>query len=163
MEDTGFLPLSRSDLNEFHGRICYQLAEILNSVRETLRKQHYCDFTGLKATAWLLGYGFYFRMHDFGCRLYFSAQDWCNSEIRTPYWLHVKTPDWNPDTGISDVLKASDMFRETTVSDVFRSVLAKSPRCSVVNLLTSPLFLMISCANQPPMPLVNFCRIGYID
>ena len=102
MDGEGFHPLSQSDLNEHHGRLCDQLSATIDLARERLRSREYCDFSGVKASAWRLGYGFFVKLHAFGCQVYFSTKGWYSYETKTPYWIGVQSSDWKPDKSILD-------------------------------------------------------------
>jgi len=108
MDVEGLPPLEDSDLDPMHGKITYQLADILDQCRELLRLQGYTDFNRLKATAWKLGYGFYFRGYGLTCQLCFSSQRWYTRESQTPIWLKIRDENWKKSNTILTMLKNVD-------------------------------------------------------
>jgi len=117
MDDEGFLPLSNSDIDCYHGRLCHQLASIIGICNASLRLKEFCDFSGLKTASGLSWYGFYFRIHGFGCCLYFSTLNWYARNTKTPFWIAIKSPDWQHDDKILTLLKTdfgSELENEAT-------------------------------------------------
>lgn len=89
MDVEGMPPLSQSDLDPMNGRIAYQMADLLDECRELLRQWEPVDLKAVRATAWKLGYGFYFRAYGLGCQLFFSSYQWFTCKAGTPFWLTI--------------------------------------------------------------------------
>ena len=104
MDVEGMPPLSVSDLDPMNGRITYQLADLLDECRELLWHWAETDFTGVRATGWKLGYGFYFRARGLGCQLFFSSFYWFTTKSATPYWLTIGDGDFERSEPILNAL-----------------------------------------------------------
>ena len=89
MDEEGMPPLSRSDLDPMHGRICCQLADLMDDCNTRLRKWDESDFKGRTSTGSRYGYGFYFKARGFECSLGFSSYDWFKRNSHTPIWLWI--------------------------------------------------------------------------
>jgi hypothetical protein len=108
MDIEGMPPLSASDLDPMNGRISYQLADLLDDCREVMINWPETDFKGVRAVANKSGYGFYFKMHGFGCQLMFSTFHWFTTKSSTPYWLSIGNSDFKRDDSIVNILSHKD-------------------------------------------------------
>ena len=89
MDEEGMPPLSVSDLDPMNGRICYQLADLIDGCNPLLKEWDQSDFTGSKSAGFKLGFGFFFKAYGMNCWLGFQAQDWFTRPSHTPIWLHI--------------------------------------------------------------------------
>lgn len=108
MDVEGMPPLSASDLDPMNGRISYQLADLLDDCREVMINWPETDFKGVRAVATKSGYGFYFKMHGFGCQLMFSTFHWFTTKSSTPYWLSIGNFNFKRDDSILNILSHWD-------------------------------------------------------
>ncbi len=104
MDVEGMPPLSQSDLDPMNGRIAYQMADLLDECRDLLSQWEPVDLKGVRATAWKLGYGFYFRAYGLGCQLFFSSYQWFSSRAGTPFWLTIGNESFKRSEAILNIL-----------------------------------------------------------
>ena len=105
MDVEGMPPLSASDLDPMNGRISYQLADLIDNCREVMINWPETDFKGVRAVANKSGYGFYFKMHGFGCQLMFSTYHWYTTKSSTPYWISIGNSDFKRDDSIVNIIR----------------------------------------------------------
>jgi len=93
MDEEGMPPLSMSDLDPMNGRICYQLAGLIDDCNSQIRKWPEADFKGLKSVGSKGLWGFYFRGFGFDCMLRFSDYEWHTRESHTPIIFRIRGED----------------------------------------------------------------------
>jgi len=108
MDTEGMPPISASDLDTNHARICSQFSDLISECNALLRKWEYADFKGLKTTSFQYGHGFYFKAFNFGCFLNFSTHDWFTKESHTPFWLSIQNLNWEKDYKLHHFLTQYD-------------------------------------------------------
>ena len=108
MDEEGMPPLSQSDLDPMNGRIAYQFASLINECKLVLREWDKTDFTKLQTSASTGWNGVYFRVFDFGCKLYFSSYRWYTSQTATPIWIEILDRDFNKSSKIYHFLNRID-------------------------------------------------------
>ncbi len=96
MDAVGMPPLSESDLDPMNGRVASQFSDVVQECNSMIREWNHSDFSGLNATSTMYGYGFSFRVYNFGCFLSFDSRKWFAMATHTPIWLSIKEM---PDTG----------------------------------------------------------------
>ena len=122
MDEEGMPPLSMTDLDPMNGRICYQLANLINDCNTRLREWDKSDFKGRSSSGSIYGYGFYFRGCGFECSLGFSTYDWFMRKSHTPIWLYI-TPE-QPTTVDQVYCAISSSHPEDSYRDDSRAVYA---------------------------------------
>ena len=124
MDSKGFLPLSYSDLNEYHGRLCDQLSSTVDMVKDRLKNRTHCDLSGLQSFTGRQANGFYLRLCGLACRISFSTIDWHSKEPKTPYWLGLQSAEWEPDKTIYNKFKTIPEFKDRVDFDGKYSMIA---------------------------------------
>ncbi|NQT92684.1 MAG: hypothetical protein HQ559_07980 [Lentisphaerae bacterium] len=89
MDEEGMPPLSMTDLDPMNGRICYQLAGLIDDCNLLMREWDESNFAGTRTVGLREGYGFYFRAFGFGGMLRFSTSEWFTRKSNTPFWLKI--------------------------------------------------------------------------
>lgn len=89
MDQEGMPPLSTEDLDPMHGRICYQLAELLTDCNHLLRNWQDADLSRSRFAGFLFGIGFFFNAFGMECWLGFQSGDWWTRPSHTPIWLQL--------------------------------------------------------------------------
>lgn len=108
MDEEGMPPLSMTDLDPMNGRICYQLADLIDDCNRQIRKWPQSTFKGMKSGGTKYGYGFYFKAFGFGCWLGFSTYNWFVKRSHTPTWLYIYAEDFKGDEQIYSHLNNHD-------------------------------------------------------
>ena len=112
MDEEGMPPLSMSDLDPMNGRLAYQFADLIDECNARIRLWDHSDFTRLNTTSSKYGYGFYFKVHDFSCHLYFSSFNWFSKEGHTPIWLTIKDQNWKKDDRFYYAINGHNAYNE---------------------------------------------------
>jgi hypothetical protein len=115
MDEEGMPPLSMEDLDPMNGRLCYQLADLIDDCNERLRAWGQADFKGMKSGGLKKGYGFYFKVLGIQYWLGFSSYDWFKRKSHTPIWLYIYADASEEPERIYSTLKrydAENVYRE---------------------------------------------------
>lgn len=104
MDTEGMPPLSQADLSPMHGRISYQLAQLLDDCYFLLKQWGDTDFSRLQKANSKYGYGFYFKAFGFTCRLWFDNYQWFKLKSQTPFGLTINK-NWKSSQRIRHLLK----------------------------------------------------------
>ena len=108
MDKEGMPPLSMSSLDPMNGKLFYQFTDLIDECNSIIRRWKKSDFKGLKTVGSKNGYGFYFKVLEFGCRLEFSNYDWFSKNSNTPIWLYIQDKNWKKSEKIYHFLNNFD-------------------------------------------------------
>jgi len=112
MDAVGMPPLSKSDLDPMNGRVASQFSDVIRECNSIIREWDHSDFSGLSTTRTMYGYGFYFRVYNFGCCLSFDTHKWFTKATHTPIWLSIKeisdASEWETSFKINHTLNDFD-------------------------------------------------------
>jgi hypothetical protein len=104
MDANAFIPLTSEDLTSDLGTRIVQFCDLVDGAVDALLAEKLADSRGLRASGGRHAlYGRFFRIHQTGCRLFFSALWW--SRHGQPIFLEVRGSNWKPSHEVNAVLE----------------------------------------------------------
>src|SRR5205814_7840664 len=95
---------SSEDLTSNLGTRLVQFCDLIDNAVNALVAEKLADSRGLPASGGRhASYGRFFRVHNTGCRLFFSGLSW--SRHGHPIFLEVRGSNWKPSLAVNGVLQ----------------------------------------------------------